>query len=200
MPLTMRGSVSARLSVRFQRSVPAGTSRDRGEHLDPAGSIASSAASPRSTSSDAAPFGAGFREHERAGGKIERCEIVAPAELACGGRQCSRPAIIRWSTSHKSSSKPIAMRLPMRRSSRTVRPSTLESGGRRCAARRRSRRVPVRAADPRYVVERAMYAAMSGESGMGCAFYLRKRLSASDDSLEFERAGLGAAAATRSSC
>ena len=45
------------------------------------------------------------------------------------GLQCSRPAIIRWMTSQRSPSTPMAMRLPMRRNATTCLPSTVESGG-----------------------------------------------------------------------
>ena len=62
-------------------------------------------------------------------GEVERGEVLRPASFAPGGRQCSRPAIIRCSTSQRSPSSPMAMRLPMRRISRTVRPSASASGG-----------------------------------------------------------------------
>ena len=45
--------------------------------------------------------------------KSKAARFWRPASLASGGRQCSRPAIIKCSTSHKSLSTPIAMRLPI---------------------------------------------------------------------------------------
>jgi len=58
-----------------------------------------------------AALGAGFSEHERAVGEIEGARLLRPPSFAPAGRQCSRPAIIRWITSHRSPSRPIAMRL-----------------------------------------------------------------------------------------
>ena len=74
----------------------------------------------------------------------------ARPSFAPGGRQCSRPAIIRWSTSQRSPSRPIAMRLPMRRSSRTT-PALdrRRAADRRCAAGTRPLGARVRAALPR---------------------------------------------------
>ena len=72
---------------------------------------------------------AGLGEHKRAAGEIEGRQRGFAASLAPGAFQWSRPAIIRCKTSHSSSSNPRAMRLPSRRSSRTVLPSTDSSGG-----------------------------------------------------------------------
>ena len=64
---------------------------------------------------------------------IKAAKLLRPANFAPGARQCNRPAIMRCSTNHKSSSKPKAMRLPIRRNSRTTRPSTVVMAG--CAVR-----------------------------------------------------------------
>src|SRR5229473_1146392 len=77
----------------------------------------------------------GFGKHERTAGKIESRQTPAARELRSWDCQCNRPAIIKCSTSQRLPSTPIAIRLPIRLSSRTTRPSTCVSGG--CAVRSR---------------------------------------------------------------
>lgn len=62
-------------------------------------------------------------------GKSKAARLWRPASFAPGGRQCRRPAIIKCSTSQRSPSTPMAIRLPIRRSSRTIRPSRFVSDG-----------------------------------------------------------------------
>ena len=82
MPLTMRGSVSARLSVRFSIvSAERNALRSLLKTSMPPGSIASRAASTAKDVQRRAAFAAGLGEHERPGWKIERGEVIAPGEL-----------------------------------------------------------------------------------------------------------------------
>ena len=76
---------------------------------------------PRST--------AGFRFGKSNAARPRGRDTLAPRFC-----QCRRPAIMRCSTSHRSSSKPIAMRLPILRDLRTRLPSTSRAADRPCAA------------------------------------------------------------------
>ena len=110
----------------------------------PPGSMSGSACSPRRTCSEARRLEPASVRTRVPSEKSSARSAWRPESLACGGRQCKRPAIMRWITSQsspgspttglcrwggRSSSTPMAMRLPMRRSSRTVRPSTAVMGG-----------------------------------------------------------------------
>ena len=53
---------------------------------------------------------------------IQRCE---PVGVGSASAQCSRPAIIKWSTSHRPPSNPKAMRFPIRRRAVSLRPATV---------------------------------------------------------------------------
>ena len=81
--------------------------------------------SPASTCNDARRFVPASVSTREPLGKSKAARFCRPDSLAPGGRQCKRPAIIRCSTSQRSPSTPIAIRLPIRRNSRTMRPSTL---------------------------------------------------------------------------
>ena len=84
-------------------------------------------------------LGARFGEHERAVGKIEGGQALAARQLGVPrGRQCSRPAIIKCNTSQRSPSTPMAMRLPMRRSSRDDAALHIGEGGLRGTKQKRT--------------------------------------------------------------
>src|SRR5919108_6516645 len=74
---------------------------------------------------------------------------ILPGTFAPLGFQCSRPAIIRWMTTKRSSSSAMTMRLPSRRTPVTARPTTSASDGSTerstngVVSRRRSSRAPV---------------------------------------------------------
>ena len=110
----------------------------------PPGSMERRASSPASTCSDARRFVPASVSTSEPFGKSNAARLCRPASLAAGGRQCRRPAIMRWSTSQRSPSSPMAMRLPIRRRSRTVRPSAEAKGG--CAVR--SREMPATRTPP----------------------------------------------------
>ena len=88
-----------------------------------------SASSPARTYSDARRFEPASVSTSDPGVKSNAASAFRPASFAPADFQCSRPAIIRCRTSQRSPSTPIAIRFPMRRSSRTTRPFTLSSGG-----------------------------------------------------------------------
>jgi len=114
-----------------------------------------------------ATLGARLGKDQRAVRKIEGCEIVATRELTPAVRQCSRPAIIRWMTSQRSSSKPMATRLPTRRRLRTVRPSAQDSGGSAVRSRNALAKRTLSSGCPTIRASRALiYAEMSGNSGI----------------------------------
>jgi len=174
MPLTMRGSVSARLSVRFStlsacRNVSRSAANTSIPGIDRFERRVAAQHEQRR-----APFGAGFREHERAGGKIERCEIVAPAEL------CVRRPPMQSSGDHQMEHEPQVV-VEADRDALADAPQ-LAHGASLHARERRVGGAQQEDARDAYPFERLtddtcssalMYAAMSGSSGMGCAFYLR---------------------------
>ena len=136
MPLTKRGSVRALLSVRFSAvSASRNEFRSLAKISIPPGSIESKPSSPESTCNDARRFEPASVSTREPFGKSKAARLLRPDSFAPGGRQCKRPAIIKCSTSQRSPSTPIAIRLPMRRTSRTMRPSALASGG--CTVRSR---------------------------------------------------------------
>ena len=149
MPLTRRGSVSARLRVRFSSvSAARKPSRSVEKISTPPGSIARRALLATHHVQRRAPLAAGLSQHQRAGWKIEeraahcgRRAWPAAASSAAGRRSSgAAPARDRPST-------PIAMRLPMRRSSRgRVLPST--------AAMRRVHRAQRKDAGEPHLLER----------------------------------------------
>jgi len=137
MPLTMRGSVRALLSVRFSTvSASRNELRSLVKTSIPPGSTACKASSPARTDNDARCFVPASVSTREPVGKSKAARLLRPASFAWGGRQCSRPAIIKCRTNQRSPSTPIAISLPIRRNSRTKRPSTLVTGG--CAVRRRN--------------------------------------------------------------
>ena len=82
MPLTMRGSVSARLSVRFSHvSAARKASRSLAKTSMPPGSSRGRRLFAANDVQRGAAFGAGFGQHQRAVGEIERGEVVAAAEF-----------------------------------------------------------------------------------------------------------------------
>ena len=98
-------------------------------YFAPPGSSAARPLRPSATCKDArrlVPASVSTREPLS---KSNAASVLRPASLAPGARQCSRPAIMRCSTSHRSPSRPMAMRLPTRLSSRTRRPFASERGG-----------------------------------------------------------------------
>ena len=136
MPLSTRGSVSARLSVWFSAvSAARNESGSADKTSMPPGSSANNAASPSSTCKEARRLLPASVSTSEPLGKSKAARLCRPASLAPAGRQCSLPAIIKCSTSHRSPSIPKAIRLPTRRNSRTARHSAEAMGG--CAVRSR---------------------------------------------------------------
>ena len=125
MPLKDRGSVSARLSVWFSRSSSVSNcSNDRREDFQSAGVEFRQSGRAFQEPETGSPLAAGFGQRAACrASKSKAARFCLPASLAPGFFQCSRPAIIRCSTSHRSPSSPMAIRLPMRLSSRTRFPS-----------------------------------------------------------------------------
>jgi len=79
------------------------------------------------------------------------------AIFAPGSIQCSRPAIMRCSTSQSSPSKPIATRFPIRRSARTRFPTSSAGGG---STERKRNGEPIRSASSSAPSTRAPSASM----------------------------------------
>ena len=142
MPLNRRGSVSARLSVWFSRDERSAERRevDR-ERLEPARVVRRERVLAPHDVQRRPLLRAGLGQHERAVREVERGQRMRPASLAPGSFQCSRPAIIRCRTRHRSSSRPSAMRLPRRR-----RPADVPAV--RCGERRVDRAQQERAGQP----------------------------------------------------
>ena len=116
MPLTTRGSVSARLRVRFSAVSAARNSARSLERISiPPGSMERKPSSPATTCSEARRFVPASVSTSEAWGKSNAARFWRPASFAFGERQWRRPAIIRCSTSQRSPSTPMAMRLPIRR-------------------------------------------------------------------------------------
>ena len=163
----IRGSVSARFSVRFSAvSAPRNSSRLQASGSMPPGSTARSADSPRSTCSEARRFVPASVSTSEPSSKSKAASELRPASFAGGARQCSRPPTMRCTTSQSSCSSPIATRLPTRRSSLTRCPETASIGG---SAVRSKNALAMRTC---FSVRPTMrgssacrYAAMSGSSG-----------------------------------
>ncbi len=136
IPLTSRGSVRALLSVRFS-TVRASRNELRSlvKISIPPGSTESNPSSPTRTCNDARRFVPASVSTREPRGKSKAARFCRPDSFAPGARQCKRPAIIKCSTSQRSPSTPIAIRFPIRRNSRTMRPSALVTGG--CTVRSR---------------------------------------------------------------
>ena len=86
MPERMRGSVRARLRVRFSAvSAVRKSSRDGGEDVDAAGVDVFCGGFVGEEVEGGTAFGAGFGEDERAVGEVECGEVVAAAEFGSEG-------------------------------------------------------------------------------------------------------------------
>ena len=96
MPLTIRGSVNARFSVRFSA---ARAVRNAFKSLAitsmPPGSAADKASSPPSTCKDARRLVPASVSTSEPLGKSNAARVMRPASFEPGDRQCSRPAIIK---------------------------------------------------------------------------------------------------------
>ncbi len=136
MPLSMRGSVRALLRVRFSAvSASRNDLRSLVKISIPPGSTERKPSSPVSTCNDARCFVPASVSTREPLGKSKAARLLRPASFAFGGRQCKRPAIIKCTTSQRAPSSPIAIRLPIRRNSRTTRPSVFVTDG--CTVRSR---------------------------------------------------------------
>ncbi len=131
MPLTRRGSVSARFSVRFSRRERLAELRGRlRSGFDTAPIVLSQALLSAHDEQARSFLRTGLREHAR-----EPCRKSSAKRSifrfngAPRSFQCRRPAIIRCSTSRRSSSSSNTIRLPSREKPRTCLPSIAASGG-----------------------------------------------------------------------
>ncbi len=130
MPLKRRGSVSARLSVWFsRRSASTNAARVASSGSSPPRANCPSPVSPRTRWSEARFFELASVISSVPVEKSNAASPTLPGTFAPRAPQRKRPAIIKWKTRNRSPSSPSTIRLPMRRSSRTVRPSASRSGG-----------------------------------------------------------------------
>jgi len=149
MPLNRCGSVKARFSVWFSRSSRSRKSiLLRRQHVESAGIERGERCGALHHVQRCAALGAGFSgEDERAVGKFEeRPGVILPGGLRPSVSHCRRPAIIRLQHEEELAvQREARCVLPMRDTSRTVRPLAASSGGtavrntnglRRCTARR----------------------------------------------------------------
>src|SRR5258706_5803609 len=168
IPLTRRGSVRALFRVRFSNiSAARNDVKSLVKISIPPGSTERKPSSPARTCNDARRLVPASVSTSDPLGKSKAARFCRPDSFAPGSRQCNRPAIIKCSTNQRSPSTPMAIRLPIRRNSRTVRLSTFVMGG--CTVRSKKGLVSrTRSIGwPTIRGSRAlMYAAISGSSGM----------------------------------
>jgi len=139
IPLMSRGSVRARLRVWFSAERAARNafkSVERSQTSIPPASSDARPPSPLKRYNEARRLEPASVSISDPFGKSKTARFCRPASLAGVDFQCKRPAIIKCNASQRSPSSPKTMRFPIRRSSRTTRPSTLESGG--CAVRNKN--------------------------------------------------------------
>jgi len=130
IPSTIRGSVSARFNVWFSPvSAARNESRSAANTSIPPASNAARPASPPTTCNDARCLLPASVSTSEPRGKSNAARFCLPPSFASRFFQCSRPAIIKCSTSQRSPPSPNAMRFPIRRNRSTTRSSALVREG-----------------------------------------------------------------------
>ena len=124
------GSVNARLIVcRSLRSTAANSAVEALNRSRPPRSCSARPAAPRTRYSEARFLGLASVNITVPCSKSNAASPILPGTLVPAGFQRSRPAIIRWITAYRSSSKPITSRLPSRDTPVIVLPTISRTGG-----------------------------------------------------------------------